>query len=115
MVPAIEALVEVGASLVSAHYGNITIRAPLDIELLMLIVNAAWENGLILPLESVELLRQMGVPIPVEPSLFGGNDVDYLLSAVVHRRQRNALWSLDSIMDLPSEDRARQFRVITSA
>ena len=115
MIPAIEALVEMGASLISAHYGNITVRTPLDIELLMLVVNAAWENGLVLPLDSVEQLRQMGVPIPVEPSLFGGNDVDYLLSAVVHRRQRNALWSLDGIMDLPSADRARQFRVMTSA
>ncbi|MBW3243573.1 hypothetical protein KUV57_12945 [Epibacterium sp. DP7N7-1] len=115
MIPAIEALVEMGASLVSAHYGNITVRTPLDIELMMLVVNAAWESGLVLPLESVEQLRQMGVPIPVEPSLFGGNDVDYLLSAVVHRRQRNALWSLDGIMDLPSADRARKFRVMTSA
>lgn len=115
MMPAIEALAEVGASLVSAHYGNITVRCPLDIELLMLVVDAAWECGLILPLESVELLRQMGVPIPAEPSLFGGNDVDYLLSAVVHRRQRNALWSLDGIMDLPADERARQFRILTSA
>lgn len=115
MVPAVEALSEMGASLVSAHYGNITVRAPLDIELLMLVVNAAWEAGLVLPLESVELLRQMGVPAPIEQSLFGGNDVDYLLSAVVHRRQRNALWSLDGIMEFPSTERLRKFRLMTSA
>ncbi len=113
MMPAIEALVEVGGALVSAHYGNITVRCPVDPEILMLMVNAAWESGLILPLESVELLQRMGIPIPVEHSLFGGNDVDYLLSAVVHRRERNALWALDSIMDLPENERGERFKVLT--
>jgi hypothetical protein len=112
MMPALDALVDVGASLVSAHYGNITVRCPVDPEILMMMVNAAWENGLILPLESVELLQRMGIPIPVEQSLFGGNDVDYLLSAVVHRRQRNALWALDEIMDLPENERSARFKAL---
>ncbi|MCW3782606.1 hypothetical protein [Defluviimonas salinarum] len=114
MMPAIAALDSVGASLVSAHCGNIVVRCPLDHELLMLVVNAAWESGLVLPLEEVEALRQIGVPIPEEPGLFGGNDVDYLLSAVVHKRQRNALWSLDGIMDHPAEERAKRFRIMTT-
>lgn len=114
MVPAIGALTDVGAMLVSANCGTITVRCPADIEMLMLILDAAWEAGLLLPLETVEELRRMGVPIPSGQSLFGGISVDYLLSAAVHKRQRNALWALDGIMDLPADERARRFRIIIS-
>ena len=115
MMPAIGELAEIGAQLVSANCGNITMRCPLDTELLMLVVGTAWEMGLVLPLESVSTLRQQGIQIPTEHSLFGGKPVDYLLSAIVHRRERNALWSLDGIMDLPISERRKRFHKMISA
>jgi len=112
MMPAIAALYDVGAILISAQGGTINVRCPADPELLSLVLATAWEKGLVLPLEEVDGLNALGVPIPAEARLFGGNPVDYLLSAVVHKRNRNALWSLDMIQDEPREKREQKFRLI---
>jgi len=114
MMPAIRALYDVGASLVSAYLGTITVKCPMDLELLVTILGTAWEQGLVLPVEEVELLNEMGVVAPVEPSLFGGNDVDCQISTIAHSRKRKTLWALDSIQDHKSEDRERMFRKLMS-
>ncbi|MCE6959658.1 hypothetical protein LAZ40_11575 [Cereibacter sphaeroides] len=114
MFPAVARLCASGASLVSAQAGTITVKAPADPELLMVLVTTAWEQGLHLPLGDVEELVAAGVAVPHERPLFGGADVDYLLSRVVHRGQRQAMWQLDGIMDLPSAERAARFRALLS-
>lgn len=112
MLPAISALYQVGGILISAQAGTINIKCPADPELLMIVVSTAWEYGLVLPLEEVETLTALGVPIPTDNRLFGGNPVDYPLAMIVHRRNRNALWSLDTIQDQPRENREKRYRVI---
>lgn len=112
MLPAIAALYDVGAILISASGGTINIKCPADPEMLMLVVQAAWESGLVLPLEEVEQLSALGVPIPTDARLFGGNPVDYLLSMIIHKRNRNALWSLDMIQDQPRSQREKRYRLV---
>ncbi|MFG6082203.1 hypothetical protein ACEUZ9_002846 [Paracoccus litorisediminis] len=112
MLPAISALYDVGAILISASSGTINVKCPADPEMLMLVVQAAWEAGVVLPLEEVEALEELGVPIPTDARLFGGNPVDYLLSMVVHKRNRNALWSLDAIQDQPRALREKRYRLV---
>lgn len=112
MFPVVMRLCEVGASLVSAQGGTIVVKAPADPELLMVLAATAWESGLHLPLGEAEALTAMGVPIPTESALFGGKDVDYPLSLVVHRGQRIALWRLDGVMDCPAAEREKAYRVL---
>lgn len=112
MLPAVMRLCEVGGSLVSAQGGTIVVKAPADPELLMVLAATAWEAGLHLPLGEAEALNAMGVSIPMESSLFGGKDVDYPLSLVVHRGQRVALWRLDEVMDFPIAEREKAYRVL---
>lgn len=110
MAEAVQKLTDMGASLVSANCGNITVRCPLDKEVLMVVVNAAWELGLILPLDDVSKMKKCGVEMPIDPALFGGNPQDLLLSAVVHQGNRNAVWTLDGVMDAPKGERAAAYR-----
>jgi hypothetical protein len=112
MFPAISRLCEAGGVLVSAQMGAISIRVPADPELLMVILGTAWELGLHVSMGDVARLEELGVPIPSEQSLFGGNDVDYFPSAVVHRRGVKALWALDGLMDLPARDRPARIRAL---
>ena len=114
MLPAIGALYDVGAILVGAQNGTIKVQCPADPEMLMLVSSTAWERGLVMSLEDVGKLDVLGVPVPSQANLFGGNDVDYLLSSVVHMQRRGALWSLDTIQDGPSSERARNFRIMLS-
>lgn len=114
MFPAVMRLCEVGASLVSAQGGTIVVKAPSDPELLMVLVATAWEAGLHLPLGEAEALSAMGVAIPTEIALFGGKDVDYPLSLVVHKGQRVALWRLDEVMDVPAGKREEAYLALLS-
>ncbi len=111
MLPAIQAIYDVGAVLVSAHLGRIVVRCPRDPEVLMLVVNAAWERGLVGDMDDGEALSACGVDMPSDPSLFGGENVDTLLSCIAQQRRRRALWVLDAIQDEPSSARAKAFRL----
>lgn len=112
MHPAIAKLCDVGAVLVSAQMGAITVKVPADPELLMVISGAAWELGLHLSMGDVARLESMGVSIPDEQAFFGGNDVDYFPSAIVHKRGVKALWGLDGLMDLPATERSVRIRAV---
>ena len=113
MLPAIRAICDAGAALASAQAGNIVVKCPEDPEILTGVVNAAWEAGLILPLEEVEALRDYGVHPPTEQSIYGGNPVDFLMSTLVHMGKRKALLVLDGIMDHPLQMREKIFRDLT--
>jgi hypothetical protein len=112
MHPAIAKLCDIGGVLISAQMGAITVKVPADPELLMVIVGAAWELGLHLSMGDVARLESMGVAIPDEQAFFGGNDVDYFPSAIVHRRSVKALWGLDGLMDLPASERPARIRAV---
>lgn len=114
MMPAIQAFYDVGAILVSAMQGTITVKCPRDPELLIPVVDTAWEHGLTLPLDEVDGLDALGVSIPTDQSRFGGNDVDYLFATLVHLRKKRALYCLDTVQKAPQAKRAEEFRKAAS-
>lgn len=114
MLPAVRALHDMGASLVSAYLGVITVKCPLDPEILVSVLDTAWELGLTVPIDDADALAARGIPIPTERSRFGGNDVDYLLAAIAHKRQRRALWALDCTQDAARDEREKLFRKLMS-
>lgn len=114
MFPAIEAFYDFGASLVTAHYGCITMQCPADPELLAGCLDTAWQFGLILPITDIRRLAAMGVPIPFDRSEFGGNPVDYGFSLIAQRAKKKALLALDDVMDAPMGERSERFKAILS-
>lgn len=114
MLPAVRTLHDMGASLVSAYLGVITVKCPLDPEILVTVLDAAWELGLTVPIDDADTLAGRGIVIPDERSRFGGNHVDYLLAAIAHKRQRRALWALDCTQDAAPGEREKLFRKMMS-
>lgn len=113
MLPVIQAFYDAGATLVSAMQGTISIKCPSDPELLISVLDMAWEKGLTLALDEVEMLSAMGIDVPAEESRFGGNDVDYPLASLVHARKKRALYLLDSVQTHPRDAREKEYRKIT--
>lgn len=113
MFPVIQAFYDSGATLVSAMQGTISVKCPSDPELLITVLDTAWEKGLTLALDEVEMLAGMGLEVPTEESRFGGNDVDYLLASLVHARKKRSLYLLDSVQTQPRAAREKEYRKIT--
>lgn len=108
----VETLIDYGATLVSAYAGGIVIKIPEDPEVITLIVNAIWEEGLTIPIGTVRDLTMMGVEVPFDPTMFGGAPEDVILGNLLHRSQRNAMWIFDEIMEQPTEKREAAFKAI---
>lgn len=113
MLPAVQALYDVGAILISALQGTISIKCPQDPEIILPVLDTAWEHGLTLPIDDVEMLAGLGIDAPTESSSFGGNDVDYAYASLVHARKKRALYVLDSVQAQPREAREAEFRKVT--
>lgn len=112
MLRPIETLIDHGAVLVSAYAGGITVKVPEDPEMISLIVNAIWEEGMILPIGTVRDLAEIGVEAPHEPDAYGGAPEDIILGNLIHKAQRNAMWVFDEIMEQPIEKRGRAFEAL---
>lgn len=110
MAPAMMRLAEAGAIPAAAHLGTISVDVPPDPEILAMVVQAAWEAGLSLCLEEVQLLQEQGVTLPHDIETFGGLPVDYPLSAIVHQGQRKVVLAMDRVMSMPVDDRVKTFR-----
>lgn len=105
MLGAIESFYEAGAILVAAQCGTITVQSPADPEMLFTILDTAWRHGMVLPIGESLRLAKLGVTPPSEASLFGGLDVDYILSGIAQTARKKALFTLDEVMDAPSGER----------
>lgn len=105
MLGAIEAFYGAGAILVTAQCGTITVQSPADPEMLFTILDTAWRHGMVLPIGESLRLVQLGVTPPSEASLFGGLDVDYILSGIAQTGRKKALFTLDEVMDAPPGER----------
>ena len=112
MIRPVQALLDCGATLVSAYAGNITVKMPADPELLTSFVQTAWAAGLHLPIEMVRKMQELGVEVPFDPQSFGGAPEDVILGQLQHRGQRNAMWRLDEILETPARERADAFAAI---
>lgn len=112
MVRPIQALMDCGATLVSAYAGGIVMKVPEDIEMITLAANVMWELGLHLPIGTVRQMQTMGVELPYDASAFGGAPEDLILGQCLQRAQRNAMWLFDGILDQKTEDRKAAFAAI---
>lgn len=110
MFPAAEAFEAFGATLVSGHSGCVTMQCPNDPEILSGILDAAWHQGMMLPIGTIRSLEAIGVAIPRERHDFGGNHVDYSVCMIAQLARRKALLSLDDVMDAPEAERSERFR-----
>lgn len=110
MFPAAEAFESFGATLVSGNSGCVTIQCPGDPELLSGVLDAAWHQGMLLPIGMIRPLESIGVVIPRERHDFGGNHVDYSVCMIAQTARRKALLSLDDVMDAPETERSERFR-----
>lgn len=109
MIEAMDALSDIGGAVVSGSFGNIEVQCPEDVEVLMVVLMAAWENGLVLRFDDCERLAALGVTIPSEAELWGGSEADLLLAQNTHRLHRRSLWDNDKVMDLPANLRQTEF------
>lgn len=112
MIRPIQTLIDYGAVLVSAYAGGITVKVPEDPEMISLIVNAIWEEGMVLPIGTVRDLAKLGVEAPYDPEAFGGAPEDIILGSLNHKAQRNAMWVFDEIMEQPIEKRGAAFEAL---
>jgi hypothetical protein len=112
MVRPIQALIDCGATLVSAYAGGIVVKVPEDPEMITMAANVIWEAGLHLPIGTVRQMQEMGVEPPYEASAFGGAPEDLILGQCLQRAQRNAMWLFDEILEQPQESRSAAFAAI---
>ena len=113
MLPYIEALCDSGARLVSAMAGVITVEIPDDAEIMSSVLMSAWDMGMHTDMEtSSSLAKDKGIKLPTDISTWGGSAVDYLPAVSSHSCNRNALWKMDGLQDLPIGEREK---VITAS
>lgn len=106
MIGPVTALMDCGATLVSAYAGGIIIKVPADPEMIALVANVIWEMGLQMPIGTVNKMIEMGIEPPFDPETYGGASEDLILGELSHRCQRNAMWIFDQIIDQPEKNRA---------
>jgi hypothetical protein len=102
MLPYIDALSDSGARLISAMAGVISVEVPDDVEIISSVLMSAWDMGLHTDLDTASgLLKDKGIKLPTDISSWGGTAVDYLPAVSSHSGNRNALWKMDGLQDLP--------------
>lgn len=99
-------LTDCGAMIEGGYIGQVRINAPKDPEILTILMNAAWELGLVAPMTKLKEVAALGGDIPTDPSIFGGAESGRTLAMLLQRGQRNSLWAVDSIVDLGAGSRA---------
>lgn len=114
MLPAISALIDAGAAIDRAAGGVIQVKVSQEPELLMSVLQVAWEEGLSLSLEDAQNIAKMGIHVPADRETYGGNDVDYILAALAHQGKRNAMWKLDGVVDKPQREREKMIKNMLS-
>lgn len=111
---AITRLTDVGASVFGAYAGEIRVRAPRDPEILTLIMNTAWEAGLITPISTMADLKSMGVEPDTDMANFGGSQAPAILARFMQRGAIGPLWKIDEIIELEPEARGSAFQKLLS-
>jgi hypothetical protein len=112
MAPIFEELKLTGAIPVSGYLGILTVDVPQDPEILNIVIQRAWELGLHLSMDEVKFLRHLGATIPCDRESFGGTDVDFLISTLVHMEKRNVLLGLDRAMSDDFDLRIKKYKEI---
>lgn len=110
MLPAIAALETCGGRVTSGYAGRITVIAPDEPEILSSLVHAAGDLGLVFPMATLRDMAARGVHAMPQASVPPGTSRgEALLLAAMRARSRNAMWRLDSLLDLPQSERRMAF------
>ena len=110
MASVIRKVVETGCAVTSTYVGNLIVHAPNDPETLDKLVQLLWKSGLVLSIDTARRIAETGIALPEAAEDWGGSVLDLPLARIRNRGQANAMWHLDSILDLAPRERADQLK-----
>ncbi|MXX88944.1 MAG: hypothetical protein F4213_05570 [Boseongicola sp. SB0677_bin_26] len=108
MAPVVKAVEDAGGEVMATYVGDLSIASEPDPEAVDRLARTLWSNGMFLAVDTAMRIADMGVDIPLAAEDWGGAEIDLPMARIRGRRQRNAMWNLDSLIDLEPAERTER-------
>lgn len=107
--PFMRELSAAGGNVLMSYAGEVRVQIPADPELLEVITQVAWGNGLLMPIETRNHLVSLGVEVPDQPDTYGGSAAASLHCHMVQGGMTSAIEMMDAVIDMPPQARESRF------